>query len=68
MEDTQEKPKCQLVGIDGNVFSIIGAVSRALKKAGQPEKAKEFQERAMSGDYDYNQILGKLIYEYVEPF
>lgn len=35
------KPTVQLSGTDGNVFSIIGNVSRALKKDGQRDKAGE---------------------------
>lgn len=50
---SDEKPTVQLTGEDGNVFSIIGRVSKALKRAGQPEKAKEFTQKAMkSGSYD----------------
>lgn len=30
-----DKPKCKLIGGDGNVFAVIGAVSKALKRAGQ---------------------------------
>ena len=41
----ETKPKCKLVGTDGNVFSLAGRVSQALKKAGQPEKAKEFMAK-----------------------
>jgi hypothetical protein len=52
MENTQ-RPKCQLIGENGNVFAIIGLVSRTLKKAGQPEQAKEFTSKAFaSGSYD----------------
>ena len=29
-----EKPKCKLVGEDGNVFCIIARVAKALKNAG----------------------------------
>lgn len=48
-----EKPTVQLSGEDGNVFSIIGRCSRALKKAGLPEQAEEFCKEAMSaGSYD----------------
>jgi hypothetical protein len=48
-----EKPTVKLIGQDGNVFAIIGAVSRALKKAGMPEKADEFTSQAFSsGSYD----------------
>jgi len=48
-----EKPSVQLTGEDGNVFSIIGRVSRALKKAGQADKAEEFTDKAFdAGSYD----------------
>jgi hypothetical protein len=47
------KPFVQLTGQDGNVFIIISRVSGALKKAGQPDKAKEFTDKAFSaGNYD----------------
>ena len=47
------KPKCKLVGTDGNVFCIISKVSRALKDVGQKDKAEEFSKKAMnSGSYD----------------
>lgn len=36
-----EKPKVKLSGTDGNVFALIGVCSKALKKAGQHDKAKE---------------------------
>lgn len=43
----------QLTGADGNVFVIIGEVSRALKKAGHREEARMFTGDAMScGSYD----------------
>ena len=57
-------PKCKLVGTDGNVFVLIGRVSQCLKKAGQPEKAKEMSERAFkAGSYD--DVLS-MFSEYVE--
>lgn len=34
MTEKAVKPKVKLTGTDGNVFSIIGAVSKALKRAG----------------------------------
>lgn len=43
----------QLSGIDGNAFAILGAVSKALKKAGETEGAAEFMAEATSGDYDH---------------
>ena len=71
-DNTQEKefvkPEVQLSGQDGNVFSIIGRVSKALKRAGHPEKAKEWSDRAMSGDYDYDGIIGNLVFEYADVY
>ena len=32
------KPKCKLTGIDGNVFVIIGTVSKTLRNAGLRDK------------------------------
>lgn len=58
------KPVVKLIGTDGNVFSIIGKVSKALKSSGEPEKAREFSELAFAcGSYD--EVL-RLVGEYVE--
>ena len=47
------KPECKLSGENGNVFKIVGAVSRTLKRAGQPEQASEFTSKAFkAGSYD----------------
>lgn len=54
----------QLTGQDGNVFSIIGRVSKALKKAGENEAANEFINAAMDCE-DYNAVL-RLCMETVE--
>ena len=37
------KPKCELVGQDGNAFAIMGRVCRALRKAGQGDKEAEYK-------------------------
>ena len=43
-----------LVGEDGNAFAILGAVSRALKKADVPKpEINQFMDEAESGDYDH---------------
>jgi len=47
------KVAVKLVGEDGNAFSILGRVSKALKRAGMPEKAEEYLARATEGDYDH---------------
>ena len=44
----------QLIGEDGNAFSIISRVSRALRKGGATDaERKEFFDEAVSGDYDH---------------
>lgn len=54
----------QLIGTDGNVFSIVGRVREALRKAGQEDRARDFVERAFrSGSYD---AVLQLCLEYVE--
>ena len=58
------KPYVKLSGTDGNVFSIIGSVSKALKKAGQSEQAKAFCDRALSAQ-SYDEVL-QLLHEYVD--
>ncbi|MFW9897221.1 MAG: hypothetical protein ACFFD7_15570 [Candidatus Thorarchaeota archaeon] len=60
----ENKPVCKLVGTDGNVFSVIGNVSRALKKAGLIEEMKEFQTRAFQSK-SYDDVL-QMCFEYVE--
>jgi hypothetical protein len=43
----------QLVGEDGNAFSIMGRVSQALRRAGvSQDEIRKFQQEAMSGSYD----------------
>lgn len=46
----------KLTGTDGNVFSIIGKVSGALRRAGLKDEAKEFTSTAMSSD-SYDAVL-----------
>lgn len=62
--DKKSKPPCKLVGTDGNVFAIIGAVCKTLRRAEQGEKAKEFQEKAFACR-SYDEVL-QLCFEYVE--
>lgn len=44
--------KYDLVGVDGNAFSIMGYTARALRNEGLGDKVKEMQDRAMRGDYN----------------
>jgi hypothetical protein len=36
-----EKPKCALIGKDGNIFNLMGIASRTLKRNGMQEQSKE---------------------------
>ncbi len=45
--------KVKLVGVDGNAFVIMGKVTAALNRAGHNNLVKEYQNEAMSGDYDH---------------
>lgn len=58
------KPKCKLVGTDGNVFALSAKVSQALKRAGYPSKASEFCNRVFQSK-SYDAALD-LMMEYVE--
>lgn len=46
----------QLSGEDGNVFSIIGRISQALKRAGEVEGAAEFVKQAWEQE-SYDAVL-----------
>lgn len=63
-EKVAAKPQCSLVGIDGNVFVVIGHVAKTLKRAGLVTEAQEFQTRAFSSS-SYDSVL-RLCFEYVE--
>lgn len=58
------KPKCQLIGRDGNIFNLMGIASRTLKQAGLKEKADEMIKR-ITASKSYDEALG-IIMEYVE--
>jgi hypothetical protein len=59
----KQKPKVKLIGRDGNAFFILGTVRKALMKEGMGQEAKEFMEKATSGDY--NNLL-KVVMDYVD--
>ena len=59
------KPKCRLIGEDGNIFNLMGIVSRTLKEAGEPEKADEMIQRITKEAKNYDEALAMLM-EYVD--
>lgn len=61
----KEKPKCALIGEDGNIFNLMGIASRTLKKNGMQEEAKEMCNRITNGAKSYDEAL-MIIDEYAE--
>lgn len=43
--------KYDLVGVDGNAFSVMGYTARALKAEGLRDLVPHMNKEAMSGDY-----------------
>ena len=64
-----DKPKCKLVGEDGNIFNLIGIASRTLKKNGQVMQANEMTRRIMQDGEakSYEEALA-IIMEYVDVY
>lgn len=60
-----EKPPCELVGKNGNIFSLMGIASRTLKEHGQREKASEMCDRIQTEAKSYDEALCILM-EYVD--
>lgn len=58
------KPKCDLIGEDGNIFNLMGIASRTLKRNGMQEEAKEMCDKITSSG-SYNEAL-LIISDYVE--
>ena len=49
----RKKPHVNLVGEDGNAFSILGRTREAMRSVGWSRaEIAEFTDKAMAGDYD----------------
>lgn len=55
--------KYDLVGVDGNAFSVMGYVRNALKEQGLRNLIEEYSDKAMSSDYNH---LLQVSMEYLE--
>jgi len=54
MKAPSSKPTVKLIGQNGNAFSVMGNVKRALKRAGaDQEYIDQYLEEAISGDYNH---------------
>ena len=66
MKGPSTKPTVKLTGQDGNAFSIMGRVKKALMQAGaDKEYIDKFLKEATSGDYD-NLLVVSMEYVNVE--
>ena len=63
--DKKVKPKCALIGEDGNIFHLMGMASRTLKRNGMSEEATEMCNRITSGAKSYDEAL-MILQDYVE--
>ena len=46
----------QLTGTDGNVFAIVGKVSRSIREAGYKDEAQKYEDAAFSSK-SYDEVL-----------
>ncbi len=60
----EQKPDCELIGQDGNIFNLMGIASKTLKKNGMKEQAEEMVKRITQGANSYSEALC-IIGEYV---
>ena len=60
----KDRPPMNLVGMDGNIFFVMGMASRVLQQHGMEENVKEMFERVKQSG-DYYKALG-IISEYVQ--
>lgn len=63
-EHEEKKPKCALIGQDGNIFNLIGIASRTLKNNGMREESEEMVNRITKSHNYYDAIA--IIGEYVD--
>ena len=61
--EVKQKPDCELIGQDGNIFNLMGIASHTLKQNGMADEAKEMCSRVTSSE-SYCEALN-IIGEYV---
>lgn len=61
----REKPKCKLIGENGNIFNLMAIASRTLRNNNMKELAREMETRIVKSSKSYEEALG-VIAEYVE--
>ncbi len=64
VQETVQKPDCELIGKDGNIFSLMGIAAKTLQRNGMADQAKEMKTRIIEGSCGYYDALN-IIGEYV---
>lgn len=59
-----KKPKCALIGANGNIYNLAGLATLTLQKNGMDEQAQEMQNRIFSSHSYYEALT--VIGDYVE--
>lgn len=62
--EKRDKPDCELIGQDGNIFNLMGIASRTLKQNGLRDEASEMTARIVNDAGSYEEAL-HIIGEYV---
>lgn len=62
----KQKPKVKLVGENGNIYNLIGIASKALKKEGLVNEAKEMTDKIFQCS-SYDEALSTIC-EYVDVY
>lgn len=66
MTETTKKPKCKLIGKNGNAWNLMALVAKSLEKAGQGDRVNEMMKKVMSGK-SYEETL-RTFDEYVDIY
>lgn len=64
-EKYEKKPKCALIGQNGNIFNLMGIASETLERNNMETLAEEMCNRIISETKNYHEALC-IIGEYVE--
>jgi len=62
----ERKPRCPLIGANGNIYNVLGLAGKTLRNNGMGNKVEEMLSRAKAPGNDYYAALG-VVMEYVEP-
>lgn len=65
--DEQKKPRCKLVGENGNIFNLMGIASRALIAEGMDKESDAMLDEINKNAKSYDEAL-QIIMKYVDAY